>query len=107
MPDLNRSTEPDKNSKGGGEMRLSPRTFLVWVAIIAIAVIVAFVRNGTETPVEEMASFPVLLNKLTNNLIVPGSGRIVYGLQSADIERVTGKYYTNFATLDNGKPSLD
>jgi cell division protease FtsH len=101
MPDLNRSTEPDKNSKGGGEMRLSPRTFLVWVAIIAIAVIVAFVRNGTETPVEEMASFPVLLNKLTNNLIVPGSGRIVYGLQSADIERVTGKYYT---TQENGKP---
>jgi len=85
-------------------MRLSPRTFLVWVAIIAIAVIVAFVRNGTETPVEEMASFPVLLNKLTNNLIVPGSGRIVYGLQSADIERVTGKYYT---TPENGKSAVD
>jgi cell division protease FtsH len=107
MPDLNRSSEPEKNNKGNGEMRLPPRTFLVWIAIIAIAVIVAFVRNGNETTVEEMASFPDLLNKLTNNLIVPGSGRIVYGLQSADIERVTGKYYTNFATLDNGKPSLD
>jgi cell division protease FtsH len=107
MADLNRSSEPEKNNKGNGEMRLPPRTFLVWIAIIAIAVIVAFVRNGNETTVEEMASFPDLLNKLTNNLIVPGSGRIVYGLQSADIERVTGKYYTNFATLDNGKPSLD
>jgi cell division protease FtsH len=107
MADLNRSSEPEKNNKGNGEMRLPPRTFLVWIAIIAIAVIVAFVRNGNETTVEEMASFPDLLNKLTNNLIVPGSGRIVYGLQSTDIERVTGKYYTNFATMENGKPSLD
>ncbi len=110
MADLNRSTEPEKNNKGNGEMRLPPRTFLVWIAIIAIAVIVAFVRNGNETTVEELASFPELLNKLTNNLIVPGSGRIVYGLQSDYIERVTGKYYTNstnFAMTENGKTSLD
>jgi cell division protease FtsH len=75
-------------------MRLPPRTFLVWVAIIAIAVIVAFVRNGSETPVTELASFPDLLDKLTNGLIVPDSGHIVYGLQSPEIKRVVGKYYS-------------
>jgi hypothetical protein len=94
MPDQNRSTEPDKNDKRSGEMRLPPRTFLVWVAIIIIAVVVAFVRNGAETPPDELASFPDLVDKLTNGLIVPGSGHIVYGLQSPDIKRVTGKYYS-------------
>jgi len=104
MPDLNKSTEPDKNDKRNGEMRLPPRAFLVWVGIIAIVAVVALARNGVETPVEELASFPDLLHKMTNNLIVPNSGRVVYGLQSADLQRVTGKYY---ATQENGKPLLD
>jgi len=97
MPDLNRNTDPDRNDKRNGEMRLPPRTFLVWVAIIAIAVIVAFVRNGAETPPVELASFPDLLDKLTNGLIAPDSGHIVYGLQSPDIKRVIGKYYSKDA----------
>jgi cell division protease FtsH len=100
MSDPNKSTEPDKNEKRGGEMRLPPRAFLVWVGIIAIVAIVALARNGNETPVEELGSFPDLLGKLTNNLIVPNSGRIVYNLPSPDIKRITGKYY---ATQENGK----
>jgi hypothetical protein len=104
MPDPNRNSETDKNDKRNGEMRLPPRTFMVWIAIIAIAVIVMFVRNGTEAPIEEMASFPDLLHKMTNGLIVPGSGRVIYGLQSTDIQRITGKYYS---MQDNGKPALD
>ena len=104
MPDLNKSTEPDKNDKRNGEMRLPPRAFLVWIGIIAIVAVVALARNGVDTPVEELASFPELMRKMTNNLLVPGQGRIVYGLQSADMQRVTGKYY---ATQENGKPLLD
>jgi cell division protease FtsH len=104
MPNLNRSTEPDKNDKRNGDMRLPPRTILVWVGIFAIVAVLALVHNGSETTVEELASFPDLLHKLTNNLIVPGSGRVVYGLQSADIQRVTGKYY---ATQENGKLQPD
>src|SRR5580700_8401509 len=105
MPDLNRNSEPDKNEKRNSEMRLPPRAFLVWIGIIAIVAVVALARNGAETPVEELGSFPDLLVKLTNNLIVPNSGRIIYGLQSSpDIKRITGKYY---ATQENGKPVLD
>jgi len=93
MPDPNRSNEPDKNDKRNGDMRLPPRTFLVWIGIIAVVAILALVRNGSETQMKELASFPDLLDKLTNNLIVPGSGRIVYGLQSPDIKRITGEYF--------------
>jgi cell division protease FtsH len=95
MPDQKRP-DSDKNDKKNGELRLPPRTFLVWIGIIAIVSILMLVRNGTETPVEELGSFGDLMSKLTNSpssLIVPGSGRIVYGLQSPDIKRITGKYY--------------
>jgi cell division protease FtsH len=95
MPDQKRSNEPDRNDKKNGELRLPPRTFLVWIGIIAVVSVLMLLRNGAETAPEELGSFRDLLDKLTNNpsLIVPGSGRIVYGLQSPDIKRITGKYY--------------
>jgi cell division protease FtsH len=95
MPDQKRPNDPDKNDKKNGELRLPPRTFLVWIGIIAVVSILMLVRSGSETPVEELGSFRDLMDKLTNNpsLIVPGSGRIVYGLQSPDIKRITGRYY--------------
>jgi cell division protease FtsH len=108
MPDPNRSTEPDKNEKRNGEMRLPPRAFLVWIGIIATVAIVAFARNTAETPPDELASFPDLLNKLTNNLIVPNTGRVISGQQSDYIQRITGKYYVkdhdgNYAKDHDGK----
>src|SRR5580658_9957179 len=104
MPELNRNTEPDKNDKRNGEMRLPPRALLVWVGIIAIVAVVALARNGTETHEEELFSFPELMAKLTNNLIVPNSGRIIYNLPTPDIKRIQGKYY---ASPENGKPQTD
>ncbi len=93
MPEPNRANEPDKNDKRNNDLRLPPRTFLIWIAIIAVVSVLALVRNGSETPVTDMESFSELMGKLTNNLIVPGSGRIVYGLQSPDIKRITGRYF--------------
>jgi cell division protease FtsH len=103
MADQNRTPEPDKNDKRNGELRLPPRGILLWVGIIALVALVAMFRNGGETTVVELASFPELLNKLTNGLVVPGSGRIVYGLQSPDIKRITGRYYEK----ENGRFELD
>ncbi len=101
MSDQKRPNEPDRNDKKNGELRLPPRTFLVWIGIIAVVSILMLVRNGQEPVVEELGSFHDLLDKLTNSpsLIVPGSGRIVYGLQSPDIKRITGRYYA----MDHGK----
>jgi cell division protease FtsH len=96
MADQNRTTEPDKNDKRNGELKLPPRGILLWVGIIAVVAALAVFRNGGEPTVVELASFPELLGKMTNGLVVPGSGRIIYGaLQSPDIKRVVGKYYDN------------
>ncbi|HUD82057.1 MAG TPA: ATP-dependent zinc metalloprotease FtsH [Candidatus Saccharimonadales bacterium] len=105
MSDQKRPNDPDKNDKKNGELRLPPRTFLVWIGIIAVVSILMLVHSGAETPVEELGSFRDLLDKLTNNpsLIVPGSGRIVYGLQSPDIKRITGRYYA----MDHDKKKVE
>jgi cell division protease FtsH len=103
MSDQKRPNEPDRNDKKNGELRLPPRTFLVWIGIIAVVSILMLVRNGAETPVEELGSFSDLMAKLTNNAIVPGSGRIIYGLQSPDIKRIQGRYYA----LDHDKKKTE
>ncbi|HEX4122342.1 MAG TPA: ATP-dependent zinc metalloprotease FtsH [Verrucomicrobiae bacterium] len=99
MPDLKRPNEPDKNDKRNNELRLPPRALLIWIGIIAFVSILMFIKSGADTQVQEMDSFGDLMDKLTNNLIVPDSGRIVYGLQSPDIKRITGKYIA----VNNGK----
>ena len=93
MSDLNRPGEPDKNDKRNGDMRLPPRTFLVWIGIIAAFSVLFLLKNGTEPQVEDFANYGQLRDKLTNNLIVPDSGKITYGGQVPDIKRVTGRYY--------------
>jgi cell division protease FtsH len=106
MSDQNRPSEPDRNDKRNGDnnMRLPPRTFLIWIGIIAAFSVLFLLKNGAETQVEEFTSYPQLQDKLTNNLIVPGSGKITYNSQVPQIERISGSYYK----LDeHGKIAID
>jgi len=93
MSDFNRPSEPDRNDKRNGDMRVPPRTLLVWIGIIAAFSVLFLLKNGAEPQVEEFSSYPQLHDKLVNNLIVPDSGKITYGSQVPDIKRVTGRYY--------------
>ena len=94
-------SEPDRNDKRtNGDMRLPPRTVLIWIGIIAAFCVLFLLKNGTEPQVDEFTSYRQLLDKLTNNLIVPDSGKITYGSQVPDIKRVTGSYYK---TDEHGK----
>jgi cell division protease FtsH len=85
-------------------MRLPPRTFLVWIGIIAAFCVLFLLKNGTEPQVEEFTTYPQLQEKLANNLIVPDSGKITYNSQMPDIKRVTGRYYR---TDEHGKIIID
>ena len=107
MSDQNRYNEPERNDKRGGDMRLPPRTFLIWIAIIAAFMVLFLLKNTTQPQVEEMTTYPQLEDKLTNNLIVPGSGKITVGSQQPEIKRITGEYYKtdehgNIETDKNG-----
>jgi cell division protease FtsH len=93
MADQNKSSEPDRNDKRNGDMRLPPRTFLIWIGIIAAFSILFLLKTGTQPPVEEFTSYPQLAEKLTNNLIVPDSGKITFGSQVPEVKHITGSYY--------------
>ena len=74
-------------------MRLPPRTFLIWIGIIAAFSVLFLLKNGNQPSVEEFTSYPQLQEKLTNNLIVPDSGKITFSSQMPEVKRITGSYY--------------
>ena len=97
MPDENRQTGPDRNGKrnGGNDFRVPSRTVLVWVGIIGLITVIFMFRNQTEQKPDIFTYYPQLEEKLTNNLIVPNTGKITYIGQPSEnvIPRITGKYY--------------
>ncbi len=92
MPE-NRPNDPNKGDKRNGDMKLPPRTMFMWIGILALLIAVMMLRTNSDSRTEEFLYYPQLLDKLTNNLIVPKTGKIIYGLQSPDIKRITGSYY--------------
>jgi cell division protease FtsH len=95
MPDENRRSETDKNGKrnGGSDFRVPSRTVLVWVGIIALITLIFMFRNQQEQKPDTFNYYSQLEDKLTNNLIVPGTGKVTFVAQSPDMRRITGKYY--------------
>jgi cell division protease FtsH len=100
MSDLNRPNEPDKNEKRNGDMRLPPRTLMIWIGILAAFSVLFMLKNGTEPQPDKFSRYSQLHEKLTNNLIVPDSGEITYGGQISDLHHITGRYYR---TDEHGK----
>lgn len=93
MSDQNRLSEPDRNEKRGGDMRMPPRTILIWIGIIAAFSLLFLLKNNNEGTVQEFTEYPQLADKLTNNLIVPDSGKITFGSQVPEVKHITGSYY--------------
>jgi len=103
MPDLNKM-EPDKNEKRPGEVRIPPpRTFLIWIAIIAVTGVFFMMPKTASDSQVEFTGWPQLADKLTNGLIVPGSGKIIYGIDTPEIKRITGSYYKDPNKKDKGQ----
>src|SRR5260370_187428 len=89
MPDHNKMSEEDKNKKGG-EFKMPPRTWFVWIAIICTVVFVFLLRNNMDSRGELLS--PYKFNQLLDsNLIVQGT--INFGQQSAMTSESSGKYY--------------
>ncbi|MGA2540647.1 MAG: ATP-dependent zinc metalloprotease FtsH [Verrucomicrobiota bacterium] len=93
MPDLNRPTDPDRNDKRSGDVRIPQRTVLLWTGILSLVLVFFLINKNNEQPVKEFTNWTQLKEQLDKNNLVPGSGKIIYGLDSPDLKRITGSFY--------------
>jgi cell division protease FtsH len=93
MSDQNRLSEPDRNDKRNGDTRLPPRMYLIWIGIIAAFSLLFLWKGGNDSQVDKFTSYLQLADKLSNNLIVPDSGKVIYNSQPSELAHVTGRYY--------------
>jgi len=84
-----RHNDNGKNDKKGAEIRVPPRTWLLWIGILALIPLVWKFHSKVETKYRT-PSYVEFMNLVTNNLIVKAT--INYNPQSQDLREVTGKY---------------
>src|SRR5436309_11820807 len=79
----------DGPEKGGGEFRVPPRTYILWIAILgAIPLLMVFKNRGpTQADLLNQIEFTKLVR--STNII---SGKIIYDPQSSYLHDVEGKY---------------
>src|SRR6266540_2243641 len=79
----------DGPKKGGGEFRVPPRTYILWIAILgAIPLLMVFKNRGpTQADLLNQIEFTRLVR--SSNII---SGKIIYDPQSSYLHDVEGRY---------------
>src|SRR2546429_6074063 len=78
-----------KNDKKGAEIRVPPRTWLLWIGIIALVPLVWRFHSQAETKYR-ILSYPDFVQLVQSNLVVQGI--IYYDPQYQDVREITGKY---------------
>ena len=104
MGDDNRSNDNDKNKKGG-EFRVPPRTWIVWIAIIGGFITLVMLKDKMDTSSDTLTQGQ-FFSKVESNLIA--SATIHYGAQAGYLSEIVGTYYAtdgnNEIIKDNGRP---
>src|SRR5437773_2884964 len=78
-----------KNDKKGAEIRVPPRTWLLWIGIIALIPLVWRLHSQTETKYRVL-SYPDFVQLVESNLVTEGV--INYDPQSPDVREIVGKF---------------
>ena len=60
MPDDNRYSDDEKSSRRGGEFKVPPRTWIVWILIFAGIVLLVLFRDRMDTPGKEISQYDFL-----------------------------------------------
>jgi cell division protease FtsH len=97
MADDNKSSEKDKNPNKGGEFRVPPRTWIVWVAIIGSIITLVMLRGKLDSPAETLFS-EQFLQKLDSSLVVSAS--VVFNPQTHPVAIIEGTYKTDAKSKD-------
>src|SRR4051812_47619710 len=94
------SRNDDKKQKNG-EFRVPPRTYILWIAILAAIPLLMVFRNNATNQGEELTQ-PQFMQKVESNLITKGT--IIYDPQYTGLQKIRGKYIRTDA---EGKPVID
>ncbi|HLP76858.1 MAG TPA: ATP-dependent zinc metalloprotease FtsH, partial [Candidatus Paceibacterota bacterium] len=89
MADDNKLNDDDKNKKGG-EFRVPPRTWVVWIAIIGSIILLVMMKGKMDAP-GTMLSQGDFMAKVDADQVVPGA-KINYNPQSP-LQEIAGEYY--------------
>src|SRR5258708_18939274 len=90
MSDENKYNDEDKNPKKGGEFRVPPRTWIVWIAIFGGIILLMLFKDRMETQGEILPPF-AFFQKVESNQVAQAT--INYNPQSPLLTEITGKYY--------------
>src|SRR6266550_80095 len=81
--------DDDKPSKKGGDFRVPPRTWIVWIAIFGGIILLMLVKERWEPQAESLSQFK-FQQLVDSNQIVKAT--IIYSPQSPDLREVVGQY---------------
>jgi cell division protease FtsH len=102
MPQENKND--DRGGKRGGEFRVPPRTYIIWIAILGAIPLLMVFKNNAPTAVQLLTQIE-FQRKVDSNQIA--SGTITYDPQSPYLQRVEGRYYKTDTSgkriTENGK----
>ena len=90
MSDDNKYSEDDKNAKKGGEFKVPPRTWVVWIAIFGAIILLMVMRDRWESP-------GTLINQYKFQQLVASNqiaqATINYNPQDPYLTEIIGRYY--------------
>lgn len=78
-----------KGSNGAGGSPIQPRTWLVWVAVLALIPLLLFFQRTSQQRFQPISQ-KRLFDLVSSNLVE--SGEINYSAQSRDLRTVRGRY---------------
>ena len=98
---LNKNNKDDDEMNKGGDFKISPKTWVVWIIIISVIMILMMFRERPEVRYQSL-NYNDFITKVEKDQIV--SGAIIFNPQSPELKEITGKYYK---VDENGKPVLE
>jgi cell division protease FtsH len=100
MADDNKFSEDEKNPRKGGEFRVPPRTWIVWIAIFSGIILLMLFRQRLESPVGELSQYR-FQSLVESNMIA--EAEINYGPQA--LTEITGTYFASEADRERKVPT--
>ena len=74
----------------GGDMKVPPRTLLVWIAILGIIPLVMFLHDQDESRSQRTLTYNEFAFIVTNDLVI--AGKVMYSPQSSELKEIIGRY---------------